>query len=98
MNQGLGKVYWDNALKLLAEAAAEEPGVNEAVKVLLHRDLEAGIQAGIVDFLSNPFIQTALTILETFQKNYKVGQAIKLLKEAGKEFEEEESRKKKKKR
>lgn len=97
MISGQGKVYWDNALKLLAEAAGEEPRVNEAVKVLLHQELETGIVAGIEDFLSNPFIQTALSILETFQKNYKVGQAIKLLKEAGKEFEEE-TRKKKKKR
>ncbi len=77
----LFRVYYANALRLLASERRLARRVDEVYRILQKNH----IQAGLADWLGSPFIGTALTILETFQSNYKIKQAIRLLKEAGKE-------------
>jgi hypothetical protein len=55
---------------------------------------KTSIEAGIIDFLANPFVRSALGILEKFQSNKRISEAIKLLKEAGEEEEKEVKKKK----
>ena len=64
--------------------------VNAAYKLLS----KTPIQAGVEDWLTNPFVRTAMTILKGLSSNYKIRQAIQLLTEAGKDAEEEASKKK----
>ncbi len=97
MDQRLS-VFHLNALRLLNEEVLVLPGLAPAIDALTHRDLQEGIRAGVEDFLANPFVQTALSILRSFGKNYKVNQAIKLLEEAGKDYQEQQGRDRKKKR
>lgn len=82
------QAYVSNALTLLKQSQRVHKDVHLAYKRLnaLH------VKAGLEDFLTNPFISTAMSILKTFSTNYKIKQAIKLLQEAG-----EEAKKKKKK-
>jgi len=88
--------YHLTALKILRLELASQPELEPVLEALGHKELETRIQAGVEDFLANPFVQTALSILKNLSKNYKIGQAIKLLEEAGKDYEEAERKKKKK--
>lgn len=85
----LSKIYVKNALALLGNE--EDPRAKEAISLLT----QSNIQAGLVDWLANPFVRSAMSILNMMQGNPKVKQAIKLLTEAGEE-EEKASKKKKK--
>jgi hypothetical protein len=51
----------------------------------VHASLMNGqaVQADVEDFLANPFVKTAMMILEKLSGNYRVSQAMKLLREAG---------------
>ena len=86
----LAKTYYDNALTLLKQERRSSRRVNAAYKVLLQNH----IQAGAVEWLANPFVRTALSILQSLSGNYKIKEAIKLLKEAGCEAEVENKKKK----
>lgn len=85
----LSKVYYNNALALLAGERRKSRRINAAYTALKRNDIHA---AG-VDWLANPFVRTALSILQSLSGNYKVREAIKLLKEAGAEAEAEEKKK-----
>ncbi len=89
-------VFHLNAIRLLSDEVERTPALRPALDALTHRQLQDGILAGVEDFLANPFVQTALTILKSLSRNYKVGQAVKLLEEAGRDYEEEQRKKKKK--
>ncbi len=86
----LAKVCYDNAMKLLASERRTSRRVNAAYKTLQKNNIEAGT----VEWLANPFVRTALSILQSLSGNYKIREAIKLLKEAGSEAEEETKKKK----
>ncbi len=77
----------NNALTLLKSSQRAHKDVHLTYKRLN----TIYVRGGLADFLSNPFISTAMSILKTFSTNYKIQQAIKLLQEAG-----EEAKKKKK--
>ena len=86
--------YLKNCLGFIEAAAADEPRLLPALRALeAFQTADGSIQAGLDDFLSNPFVQTALGILKSFNKTYKVKQAIQLLEEAGREYQEAEDRK-----
>lgn len=89
-------VFHLNALRILHDEAEATPRLRSALVALEHPQLQRGIRAGLEDFLANPFVQTAMSILRTFGKNYKVNQAVKLLEEAGKDYAEEQRKSKKK--
>ena len=83
------EVYYRNALAIL-EAEAD-PRIAVAYKLLR----SVPVTAGIEDWILNPFVSTALSILKKFS-SYKVQQAIKLIEEAATEAREEKTGKKKK--
>lgn len=78
---GLVRVCYANALRLLAMERRKARRIDHVYRVLSRHYLEAGI----VEWLANPFIRTALVILEKFQADYRIKEAIKLLREAGEE-------------
>ena len=82
------RVCYTNALELLRQERRSSRRINAAYQTLKQNSIEAGI----VDWLSNPFVRTALSILQSLQGNYKVREAIKLLKEAGSEAESEKKK------
>ena len=82
------RVCYANALELLRQERRSSRRINAAYQTLKQNSIEAGI----VDWLSNPFVRTALSILQSLQGNYKVREAIKLLKEAGSEAESEKKK------
>jgi hypothetical protein len=86
----LAKVCYDNAMKLLASERRSSRRVNAAYRALQKNTIEAGA----VEWLANPFVRTALSILQSLTSNYRVREAIKLLKEAGAEEEAEQKKKK----
>jgi hypothetical protein len=86
----LAKVFYDNALGLLRQERRTSSRVNAAYRTLQKNHIEAGA----VEWLANPFVRTALSILQSLSGNYKVREAIKLLKEAGSEAEAESKKKK----
>jgi arsenate reductase-like glutaredoxin family protein len=86
----LAQVCFDNAVKILATERRSSQRVNAAYRILQKNNIEAGV----VDWLSNPFIRTALSILQSMSGSYKVKEAIRLLKEAGTEAEDEQKKKK----
>ena len=86
----LSKVLHNNALELLRQERRSSARVNAAYKTLMQNHIEAGA----VEWLANPFVRTALSILQSLSGNYKVKEAIKLLKEAGSEAEAESKKKK----
>jgi len=91
----LAQVYVTNALNLLCAATPAAPGVKgQKCPRRLHRDIDRAyrmlarhhLQGSLEDFLANPFVRTALSILRRFTGgNYKIQQAVALLEEAGKE-------------
>jgi hypothetical protein len=86
-------IYLKNAIDVLEPLATTDKEIARA-----YLSLKAlTIQGGVLDFLANPFIRSAIGILEMMQGNPKIKQALSLLQEAGKE-EEEAKKKKKKKR
>ena len=89
MNEPLSVTYVKNAMILLKAEQRSSLRLHE-VYARLHR-LE--VRAGFADFLGNPFLQTALSILEKFSSNYRIKEAIKLLREAGEEAEKESKKK-----
>ncbi len=90
----LSEVLAKNALAVLEPIAAEDKDVARAYLMLRQQRVEAGL----VDFLANPFVRSAMGILEMLVGNAKVREAVKLLKEAGKEAEEEKKKKPAKKK
>lgn len=93
--ENLSYVYYSNAIRLLASERRKSKRVDEAYRMLVRHNMQAGIE----DWLSNPFIKMAMKLLRSFGSNYKIGQAIKLLEEAGEEAtvaSEAEAKKKKK--
>ncbi len=83
----LSQVYYQNAINILRDERQIRKKFNH-VYARLHTGLR--VEGGVASFLlSNPFIQTALKILETFESSYKVQQAIRLLRAAGEEAEKE---------
>ena len=90
-------VFYLNARNLIKSELEAQPGLAPALAALESAQAQPGIAAGVEDFLANPFIQTALSILRSFSKNYKIGQAIKLLEEAGKDEQESQRKARKKK-
>jgi hypothetical protein len=97
----LSQVLLDNALNILKQERRSSRRVNAAYNVLRQskgRPLVAGkVTGGVVDWLANPFVRTALSILQSLSSNYKIREAIKLIKEAGMEAEEEAKKKAKEK-
>jgi hypothetical protein len=77
----LAYVYYSNAIKLLASERRKSRRVDEVYRMLVRHNIEAGL----ADWLANPFIRTALTILKKFTDNYKIREATRLLYEAGEE-------------
>lgn len=77
------KVFYDNALELLRQERRSSSRVNAAYKTLTRNHIEAGAET----WLANPFVRTALSILQSLSGNYKIREAIRLLKEAGTEAE-----------
>ena len=81
--ESLSQIFYSNALKILATERRTARRVDEAYRILARRNLNAGIE----DWLYNPFVKTALSILEKFSGNYKIKEALKLLQAAGDEAE-----------
>jgi len=86
----LSYVFYVNALKLIAAERRRSRRIDEVYRMLARHN----VQADLVDWLSNPFIKMAMKLLRNFGSNYKIGQAIKLLEEAGEEAEASKSKKK----
>jgi hypothetical protein len=74
-------IYYRNALNFLKGERRKAKRIDEAYRKLNRFNLAGGF----VDFLANPFIRSAISILEKFTGNYKVKEALRLLKEAGQE-------------
>ena len=85
----LSQVYFDNALCLLASERRSSRRVNAAYQTLKKNQVTAGIE----DWMTNPFVRTALSILQSLSGSYKVREAIRLLKAAGTEAEAEKKKK-----
>ncbi len=81
--ESLPQVLYSNALKILATERRTAQRVDKAYRVLARRNLSAGME----DWLVNPFVKTAISILEKFTSNYKIREALKLLQAAGEEAE-----------
>ena len=79
----LSEVYYKNALALLSSERRKAGRINAAYKLLSKTPINAAVE----DWLTNPFVRTALTILKGLSSNFKVREAIRLLSEAGKEQE-----------
>lgn len=77
----LAHVFYSNALKLLATERRRSRRIDEVYRILARHN----VQADMADWLSNPFIRTAMKLLRSFSSNYKIQQAMKLLEEAGEE-------------
>ena len=86
-------VFLLNAFRVLRPLRGTDVRIDEVLALLEREHFSAGLET----FLANPFIQTALKILKSFNKNYKIEQAVRLLEEAGKE-EQETQRKSRKRR
>ena len=82
---GLIRVLYGNALKLISMERRRARRIDQVYRMMARHNL----QAGVVDWLANPFIQTALSILERFSANYRIKEAVKLLREAGAASSEE---------
>lgn len=82
MNE-LAQVCYANAMELLRQERRSSRRVNAAYKTLQKNHIQAGAES----WLANPFVRTALSILQSLSGNYKIKEAIKLLKEAGTEAE-----------
>lgn len=99
MSQVRTNIFYRNAMALLAKERRSSRRVNAAYKILLRNEREfrpaTVVQAGAIEWLANPFVRTALSILQSLSGNYKIREAIKLLKEAGAEEEAEAEKKKK---
>lgn len=90
----LAHVFYSNAVRLIAEERRSSKRIDEVYRILVTHNVEAGL----TDWLANPFIKTALQILRKFTDNYKIREATRLLYEAGEEAmasEAEASKKKK---
>jgi len=88
MQNTLATVYIRNALELIRQEQRTSREIHQVYSGLQKRLVKAdkSVSGGFAEnFLSNPFISTALGILEKFSGNYKIKQALKLLKEAGAE-------------
>jgi len=92
-------IFYRNAMAFLAQERRSSKRINAAYKTLLEHERTPAepteVRAGAVEWLANPFVRTALSILQSLSGNYKIREAIKLLKEAGAEAEAEEEKKKK---
>lgn len=84
----LSYVFYSNALKLIASERRTSRRIDEVYRILARHN----VQAGLADWLSNPFIRTALQILRKFTDNYKIREATRLLYEAGEEAKASESK------
>ena len=92
MSEPLEVVYYRNAMRLLAAERRRDRRINEIYCRLRGHEVKAELS----DWLANPFVRTALLILEKFQGSYKISQAIKLLREAGEEAQATKKKKGKK--
>lgn len=82
MPETLPSILYANALKLLGTERRVAKRIDEAYRILARNRVHGAVE----DWLQNPFVSTALGILEKFgTSNYKIKQAIQLLREAGKE-------------
>jgi hypothetical protein len=92
-------VYLANAIKLIASERRKAQRVNRLYYKLIGKIQKdpTNIQAGMIDLLSNPFIKSAISILEKFESNYKLREAAKLIKQAITEHEESKKKGKGKK-
>lgn len=79
----LPQILYSNALNILAMERRTARRVDEAYRILARRNLNAGLE----DWLYNPFVKTALSILQKFSGNYRIKEALKLLQAAGEEAE-----------
>ncbi len=87
-------IYYANAIKLIASERRAHRSIDQAYRILVQHNM----QADLTDWLSNPFIRTALQILRKFTDNYKIREATRLLYEAGEEATAASEAAKKKKR
>ncbi len=77
----LADVYYRNAMNLIHGERRAAKRIDHAYRILVN--LGAGdVKGSISDWLKNPFAETAVKILEKFEENYRVREALKLLKEA----------------
>lgn len=83
MSQTLAQVFYDNALKMLASERRKAQRIDKAYRTLARRNVHGGLE----EWLYNPFVKTAMSILEKFTDNYKIREALKLLQAAGEEAE-----------
>jgi hypothetical protein len=81
--ENLSQILYTNALNILAMERRTARRVDEAYRILARRNLNAGLE----DWLYNPFVKTALSILQKFSGNYRIKEALKLLQAAGEEAE-----------
>lgn len=83
MSETTAQVLYANAVKILALERRTARRVDKAYRVLARHNVNAAVE----DWLVNPFVKTALSILEKFSGNYRIKEALKLLKAAGEEAE-----------
>jgi len=83
MSESLAQILYANAIKLLDSERRSARRIDQAYRILARRNVNAGLE----DWLYNPFVKTALTILQKFSSNYKIREALKLLQAAGEEAE-----------
>ncbi len=83
MNENISQTLYANAVKILALERRTARRVDEAYRILARRNVAAAIE----DWLVNPFVKTAISILEKFSNNYRIKEALKLLQAAGEEAE-----------
>lgn len=77
------QILYSNAVKILALERRTARRVDEAYRILAKRNVSASME----DWLVNPFVKTAISILEKFASNYRIKEALKLLQAAGEEAE-----------
>jgi len=92
--ESLQQIFYQNALKLLAQERRKARRIDGAYRTLARRNMRGSLE----DWLYNPFVKTAISILSKFSSNYKIKEALKLLQAAGEEAEKANQPGRKKKR
>jgi len=83
VSEKLHQVLYSNALKILATERRTAKRIDDVYRTLARHNMRASMD----EWLYNPFVKTALGILERFSSNYKIREALKLLQAAGDEAE-----------
>ena len=82
MSASLATAYYNNAMAFLKTERRKAARVNAAYRLLQKNSITASAE----DWLKNPFVRTALKILQGLTTNPKVRESLRLLKEAGEEM------------